>query len=144
MGVQRDEDFITEFVFVPLYNRLQTFRDLIAGKFSKKVGLCEKITFTGSDNKHNSELGCPDAASCEEKDIKKERFYVEVKTKTGTPLTDFEKESGARHIKVHGFWKREIKCSTTEKRGNRSAKRLLWRDRSRTSIAWWNKINERK
>lgn len=45
MGVQRDEDFITEFVFVPLYNRSQTFRDLIAGKFSKKVELCEEITF---------------------------------------------------------------------------------------------------
>ena len=138
MGVQRDEDFITEFVFVPLYNRSQTFRDLIAGKFSKKVELCEEITFTGSDNKRNSEFGCPDAASCVEKDIKKERFYVEVKTRTGTPLTDFEKESGARHIKVHGSWKREIKCSTTEKRGNRSAKRLLWWHSPRTSIAWWN------
>lgn len=113
MGVQRDEDFITEFVFVPLYNRSASFRNLIAQQFSSKVVLSDEISFTGSDNKRNPEYGCPDATS------KDGKLYIEVKTKLGTPLTDFEKASGARFIKVRGNFIRESKCSAADKKGNR-------------------------
>lgn len=32
MGVKRDEDFVTEFIFVKLFNRSQAFRDMIKKK----------------------------------------------------------------------------------------------------------------
>ena len=62
MGVQRDEDFITEFIFVKLYNRSEAFRELIAAKFNTTVNnISNEIEFTGSNNKNEPQYGCPDA-----------------------------------------------------------------------------------
>lgn len=112
MGVQRDEDFITEFVFVKLYNRSKAFRKIIEEKFG--IEISEEIEFSGSKNKRNPEFGCPDAVG------KDGKLYIEVKTRMGTPLTDFETKDGALYVKVKGEFKRAVKCSTSETKGNRN------------------------
>jgi hypothetical protein len=114
MGVKRDEDFITEFIFVKLYNRSQSFRDIIKKKFKGK-SISNKIKFTGSKNKNNPEFGCPDAIGTDGK------LYIEIKTKMSTPLTPFEKASGAEHIKVKGEFKNSAKCTPSERKGKRSS-----------------------
>ena len=114
MGVQRDEDFITEFIFVKLYNRSAAFREIIANKFNTTVNnISESIKFTGSNNKTTPENGCPDATGEDGK------LYVEVKTRMSTPLTDFEKQDGAKHVKVNGKFKNYYKCTSNEKKGNK-------------------------
>lgn len=111
MGVQRDEDFITEFVFVKLYNRSKAFRKCIEDKFGTEVS--EEIEFSGSKNKRDPEFGCPDAVG------KDGKLYIEIKTRMSTPLTDFEKKDGALYMKVKGSFKRAAKCSSSETKGNR-------------------------
>ncbi len=114
MGVQRDEDFITEFIFVKLYNRSEAFRELIAAKFNTTVNnISNEIEFTGSNNKNEPQYGCPDATGNDGK------LYVEVKTRMSTPLTDFEKQDGAKHVKVNGKFKNYYKCTSNEKKGNK-------------------------
>lgn len=112
MGVQRDEDFITEFVLIKLYNRSKAFRKIIEEKFGTEIS--EEIEFSGSKNKRNPEFGCPDAVG------KDGKLYIEVKTRMGTPLTDFETIKGALYVKVKGEFKRAAKCSTAETKGNRN------------------------
>ena len=114
MGVQRDEDFITEFIFVKLYNRSEAFRDIIAKKFGSNVKISNEIEFTGSKNKKDPKYGCPDATG------KDEKLYIEVKTKMNTPLTDFEKKDGALYVNVKGAFKRAAKCTSHETKGNRN------------------------
>lgn len=113
MGVQKDEDFITEFVFVKLYNRSKAFRKIIEDKFGTHIS--EEIEFSGTKNKRNPDFGCPDAVG------KDGKLYIEVKTRMNTPLTEFETKDGALYVKVKGEFKKAAKCSSSETKGNRKA-----------------------
>ena len=116
MGVKRDEDFVTEFIFVKLFNRSQAFRDMIQKKFNGKIS--QKIEFTGSKNKKDARLGCPDAVGEDGK------LYIEIKTKMTTPLTPLEKNCGAKYIKVKGEFKNVDKLTPNQKKGNRKQDRV--------------------
>lgn len=63
MGEIREENYITETIFIPLYNRSATFRKWISDKFGKPFG--DSIRFTGDEGKNNKEnkFGYPDATS---------------------------------------------------------------------------------
>lgn len=124
MGVKRDEDFVTEFIFVKLFNRSQAFRDMIQKKFNGKK-ISQKIEFTGSKNKKDAQLGCPDAVG------KDGRLYIEIKTKMSTPLTSLEKNCGAQYITVNGEFKNVDKLTPNQKKGNRN----------QDSVEKWGYIN---
>lgn len=87
MGIIRDENSITESIFLPIYNRSSSFRKWISGMFGKDFG--SSIRFTGDENKNNSdnEYGCPDA-------ISDKGNFIEIKTRMTTKLTDNEKQGG--------------------------------------------------
>lgn len=122
MGVKRDEDFVTEFIFVKLFNRSQAFRDMIKKKFNSNE-ISQKIEFTGSKNKKDAKLGCPDAVG--------KGLYIEIKTKMSTPLTSLEKNCGAQYIKVNGEFKNVDKLTPNQKKGNRK----------QGSVETWGYIN---
>ena len=79
MGEVRDENYITEMIFIPIYNRSATFRKWVSAKFGKDFG--DSINFTGDDGKRSSdnEYGFPDATS-------NLGNFIEVKTKLYTQL----------------------------------------------------------
>lgn len=81
------EDYVTETIFVKIYNRSKSFRGFVSKKFGEDKNFGDIIKFTGA-NKFNSDgYGHPDATS----DIGN---YIEVKTNYGTDLTDNEKKGG--------------------------------------------------
>ena len=63
MGIVNNENYITEMIFIPIYNRSKVFRDWISKKFEKPFGV--SIRFTGDEGKRTktNEFGCPDATS---------------------------------------------------------------------------------
>lgn len=84
----RDENYVTEFIFVSLYNRSMTFRNLISKKFGLKGdAFGERMVCTCDKRKGRSEYGNPDAKTNTDN-------IVEVKTRISTPLTEYEKKKG--------------------------------------------------
>ena len=91
---RRCENYITEYVFVPLYNRSRLFRELIAKKFNIRNnpdGFGKNMYCTCDDKKSQkskrTQYGNPDA-------ITNTGNYVEVKTRLTTKLTSQEKDRG--------------------------------------------------
>ena len=88
MGELRDENYVTETIFIPLYNRSLSFRKMISRKF-KIENFGNSIRFTGDENKNSpdNKYGCPDARS----DLGN---IIEIKTKTTTKLYPNECSGG--------------------------------------------------
>ena len=88
MGELRNENYVTETIFIPLYNRSLSFRKMISKKFQKE-NFGNSIRFTGDENKNNPEnkYGCPDARS----DLGN---IIEIKTKATTNLYPNESAGG--------------------------------------------------
>ena len=84
----RDENYVTETIFVPLYNRSMSFRNLISKKFGLKGdAFGERMVCTCDKRKGGSEYGNPDAKTNLDN-------IVEIKTRISTPLTTYEKKKG--------------------------------------------------
>lgn len=130
--MQRDEDFITQFIFVPLFNRSKAFRNFLEEKSG--IVLCEKIEFSGETLVTGS-CGRPDAYSDDNK------LFIDVKTKLTSKLTDFEKDSGACYIKVKDHFVPENKCNSMELRGNiNSASYEYWGYRKFLDYSYENRL----
>lgn len=84
----RDENYVTETIFVPLYNRSMNFRNLISKKFGLKgESFGERMVCTCDKRKSGNEYGNPDAKTNLDN-------IVEIKTRISTPLTAYEKKKG--------------------------------------------------
>ena len=88
MASTTNENYITETILVPLYNRSAGFRKMISKKFGTKVDFGSFIRFTGNNGKNSKEnnYGFPDATS----DLGN---IIEVKINYDS-LTDYEKKGG--------------------------------------------------
>lgn len=85
MAKTTDENYITETIFVPLYNRSSEFRKLISSKF-KIDDFGSFIRFTGNERKNNK-YGNPDCKT-------NLGNFIEIKTKCSTGLQPNEKNEG--------------------------------------------------
>ena len=88
MASTTNENYITETILVPLYNRSAGLRKLISRKFGSHVDFGSFIRFTGNNGKNSKDnkYGYPDATS----DLGN---IIEVKVNYA-PLTDYEKKGG--------------------------------------------------
>ncbi|MBR0125078.1 MAG: hypothetical protein IJM03_06985 [Treponema sp.] len=86
MADVRNENYVTEFIFVPLYNRSKHFREFIDSKFVKGTKFGDRMNCTC--DKRNNKYGSPDAKTNSDN-------IVELKSKLSTKLTDYEKVGGS-------------------------------------------------
>lgn len=86
MGEFRDENYVTETIFIPLYNRSATFRDFVSNRFGKGKEFGVSLRFTG-DERPNDGYGNPDAKTEKEN-------IVEIKIKLSTRLQKNEEKGG--------------------------------------------------
>lgn len=89
MAATTSENYVTETIFIPLYNRSAGFRKLISKAFPNKVDFGTSIHFTGNERNTSftEKYGCPDAKS----DLDN---IIEIKINYSTGLTDNEKKGG--------------------------------------------------
>ena len=85
------ENYVTETIFVPLYNRSEGFRKLIEKAFPKgqRLKFGKSVYFTGNvkNTEETEKYGCPDAKS-------DSGNYIELKINSKTRLTDSETRNG--------------------------------------------------
>lgn len=100
MAATTSENYVTETIFVPLYNRSAGFRKLISKAFPNKINFGNSIHFTGNERNTNftEKYGCPDAKS----DIDN---IIEIKINYSAGLTDNEKEGGCNGIGYEKYLK---------------------------------------
>ena len=89
MGATNAENYVTETIFIPLYNRSAGFRKLVSKKFGSNFG--SHVFFSGNERntQFTEKYGCPDVKS----DLGN---IIEIKTKNSTKLTDNEKADSVK------------------------------------------------
>ncbi|WP_191014332.1 hypothetical protein [Treponema zioleckii] len=86
MPIKRDENYITDKVLVPLYNKSEEFRKFISNKFGNTVAFGDRLRTTCDER--NDDDGNPDAKTTDEK------LFIEVKINNNAKLTKNEREGG--------------------------------------------------
>lgn len=84
MASTTSENYVTETILVPLYNRSAGLRKLISKKFGTKVNFGDSIQFTGN-NRKDDKYGHPDATS-------DSGNYIEVKIYNDCELQESQKK----------------------------------------------------
>ena len=100
MAATTSENYVTETIFIPLYNRSSGFRKLISKAFPNKVDFGTSIHFTGNERNTSftEKYGCPDAKS----DLDN---IIEIKINYSAGLTDNEKKGGCNGIGYEKYLK---------------------------------------
>lgn len=93
------ENYVTESIFVPLYNRSEGVRELISSKFGSGVKFGEHLKFTGNNKPKDCKYGYPDATS-------DEGNYIEIKINYGG-LQPNEAEGGDENGYGYGKYLKE-------------------------------------
>lgn len=95
MPTKRNENYITDKILVPHYNKSSLFREFISEKFGKDFNFGDRIS--ASCDSRNPEYGNPDAES------KNGRNVIEVKISNSAKLQPNEKKGGGYEKKLKDY-----------------------------------------
>lgn len=87
MPTKRNENYITDKVLVPFYNKSEEFRRFLSQKFGKNIYFGDRLKATCDER--NKTLGNPDAETTDKK------LFIEVKINNNAKLTQNEQQGGA-------------------------------------------------